>query len=179
MLLYWLTILMATIVPSETRILFDLSDPRESATWQTVDDVVMGGISDSDWAWSEDGISIFSGKVSLENNGGFCSVRSVFFESNLVEYVGIEFVVKGDGKTYTFYVRDDFGNVLHSRAVKTTGDWQIIRLPFALLQARRFGIYLPNAPRLDTTLIRMVGIIITDKQVGDFRLEVEQVGVYR
>ena len=43
--------------------------------WRNVDDVVMGGVSSSSMR-IEEGVAVFKGEVSLENNGGFASVRS-------------------------------------------------------------------------------------------------------
>ena len=44
--------------------------------WTSVNDVVMGGVSDSLMQVSEDGTGVFAGHLSLENNGGFASVRA-------------------------------------------------------------------------------------------------------
>lgn len=43
--------------------------------WRIQDDVVMGGRSDSQLKMTADGHAHFSGHVSLENNGGFCSIH--------------------------------------------------------------------------------------------------------
>ena len=52
---------------------FEFHD-SESA-WRSIDDVVMGGLSSSRM-WVEQGRAVFDGELSLENNGGFASVRS-------------------------------------------------------------------------------------------------------
>ena len=49
--------------------LVDLSDSAAAANWVTVNDPVMGGRSIS--AVSFNGGLVFSGTISLENNGGF------------------------------------------------------------------------------------------------------------
>lgn len=178
MLTLLIAFLMSILAPSEVRILYDFSDPREATQWSVVNDGVMGGVSDSAWNSTDDGTARFFGMVSLANNGGFCSVRSPFIRLDLSEYRGLEITLKGDGKQYAFYLRDDYGSTLHSHTIQTTGDWQTIRIPFAYLQPQRFGFPMPNAPRLNTANVQMMGIIISDKQSGAFSLELQQVGVY-
>lgn len=50
---------------------------RESTleNWFTVDDVMMGGRSNSTVQINGQGHAVFSGNVSLENNGGVASLR--------------------------------------------------------------------------------------------------------
>ncbi len=55
-------------------VLVDLSNPGEVATWTTVNDPVMGGRSTSAVTFGNGGL-VFSGTLSLENNGGFASAR--------------------------------------------------------------------------------------------------------
>ena len=47
----------------------------EKKYWTIVNDGVMGGLSSSEIIETEEKTLIFSGLVSLENNGGFASVR--------------------------------------------------------------------------------------------------------
>ena len=45
--------------------------------WGSLDDVVMGGVSESSFARMQSGReAVFSGRVSAANNGGFASVRA-------------------------------------------------------------------------------------------------------
>lgn len=50
--------------------------------------------------------------------------------------------------------------------------WQEVRAPMRLLEARAFGQPLKGAPPLNVRDIRSLGFIISDKQAGPFRLEV-------
>jgi monofunctional biosynthetic peptidoglycan transglycosylase len=58
------------------KIVFDFSTASHAAGWQIVNDAVMGGVSDGEFRLAK-GVAIFSGNISLENNGGFASVRSL------------------------------------------------------------------------------------------------------
>jgi NADH dehydrogenase [ubiquinone] 1 alpha subcomplex assembly factor 1 len=53
--------------------------------WRIVNDGVMGGLSSSK-AIVEDDKIIFSGNVSLENNGGFASLRSPVKDYNFERF---------------------------------------------------------------------------------------------
>jgi NADH dehydrogenase [ubiquinone] 1 alpha subcomplex assembly factor 1 len=60
----------------DVRILLDFDDPAEVDGFSAIDDAVMGGVSSSRLVQAAPGIAAFEGRVSLENNGGFASVRS-------------------------------------------------------------------------------------------------------
>ena len=63
-------------------ILFDFDSEEKSGQWYIVNDGVMGGISESEITLNDDGTATFRGDVSLENNGGFASVRALVDEMN-------------------------------------------------------------------------------------------------
>jgi hypothetical protein len=93
---------------SPEKILFDFTNPslEIKETWGALDDVVMGGVSNSNITLSNN-VAVFSGNVSTQNNGGFASVRTRNFNPtlDLSAYSGIEIKLKGDGKRYKFIVR--------------------------------------------------------------------------
>ena len=111
--------------PSTERVLFDFSQPLADLQeiWGAVDDVVMGGVSQSNIRLGSDPAGIceadhavprkerdrafFAGLVSTDNNGGFASVRTRNFPQpmDLSGYEGIELRVIGDGKRYKFITR--------------------------------------------------------------------------
>ena len=59
-------------------ILFDFNIKSDISNWKVVDDVVMGGRSNGNFELNKNGYGVFSGNVSLENNGGFSSLRYRF-----------------------------------------------------------------------------------------------------
>ncbi len=85
--------------------MLDFTDPAlgdaEQARWYAVDDGVMGGVSHSGFR-VEEGHGCFYGEVSLENGGGFASVRREpgTFEPSLAQAKGITLRVRGDGRRY-------------------------------------------------------------------------------
>lgn len=86
--------------------LVDLDEASEVATWTTVNDPVMGGQSTSRITFGDGGL-VFSGSVSLENNGGFASARSPQDPDIGRRATGAKSLrvrALGDGKTYVLKV---------------------------------------------------------------------------
>ena len=81
-------------------------DTETSAEWQIVNDGVMGGLSKSTMQVRE-GKGIFTGTVSLENNGGFASTRTSIQSLGTDSIQNLAIRVKGDGKTYQLRLRSN------------------------------------------------------------------------
>ncbi|MEO0565649.1 MAG: CIA30 family protein [Chloroflexota bacterium] len=162
-------------------VVFDFSEAEQVEVWTIVNDGVMGGISEGVW-YQEDDYAVFEGNVSLENNGGFSSVRIGFRAADLSDYDGIELQVRGDGQQYAFGLRD-----MNSRydyrfsfeaPVSEDDEWYTIYIPFDETTATFFGQEYPSAPTFDASLARGMNIIISDGQEGEFRLEIASIGLY-
>jgi monofunctional biosynthetic peptidoglycan transglycosylase len=155
--------------------LFDFSDAGSAARWFNVDDPVMGGVSSSSMTALKDA-ALFSGTMSLENNGGFASVRSRTLRplDNLAGFNALRARVKGDGKTYIFSLQTASAPRLNYwlRFDTRKDEWIEVTLPLAEFVPVFRGFTPRNAPRLDTRAIANYGIYLTDKQTGRFALEV-------
>ena len=57
-------------------------------------------------------------------------------------------------------------------------EWQEIILPFNEFLPTYRGRVLTNFPQLDPKKIQQFGFMISDKQVGDFNLQIDWIGVY-
>ena len=67
----------SSVMAADTeRVLFTFDKPDAAKQWQTVNDGVMGGVSDGRFKINDDKNMEFFGTLSLENNGGFASVRT-------------------------------------------------------------------------------------------------------
>ncbi|RLT33047.1 MAG: hypothetical protein DWI54_00995, partial [Chloroflexi bacterium] len=54
--------------------MIDFADAQTVRSWYSVNDGVMGGVSESAMTATSNGTAIFSGVVRFENNGGFATV---------------------------------------------------------------------------------------------------------
>lgn len=161
-------------------LLFDFSDPETTEMFQPIGDEVMGGVSVGRMEQG-DGFAIFTGSVSLENFGGFASVRSFPDRYDLSEGIGIELEVRGDGKMYKLSLTQDlrFDSVVYrARFAAPVENWSAIRIPFEEFEPTFRGDVLSDAPPLDPSRIATFGFLISDRQEGDFRLEIRKISAY-
>ncbi len=145
-------------------------------SWRIINDGVMGGISSSKMKVLTNGNGLFSGTVSLENNGGFASTRALLTEKPKHEFEKVKIRVKGDGQKYSFRIRTDeyFDGVAYKNDFTTQkGEWEIIELSLAdfipVWRGRRLTDISPIAPQG----IRQIGFLISDKQAGEFSLLID------
>ena len=163
-------------LPIDDRLVIDFRDPAQVLGWTPVNDRVMGGVSTSQVLSAADGMA-FSGLVSLDNNGGFASIRALPREYGMTEASLLILRVKGDGQTYKFGIRTDdaFDGVQYQAPFATqSGEWQDIRLPIKDFHPTFRGRTV-QAPTLDPACIRVFGLLIADRQAGPFRLVVESI----
>ncbi len=119
--------------------------------WRVQDDVVMGGRSDSQLKITENNHAHFSGHVSLENNGGFCSIHQTVEKNPYpIPDKSKAFLLrlKGDSKDYNFRVRTRNGRHSYGFTFPTKGDgnWETISIPFNMMEATYHGepVEVPN-----------------------------------
>lgn len=143
--------------------------------WYTVDDDVMGGVSSSTVAVTDAGTLAFSGNMSLENNGGFSSVRSDWTPMDLSSADGILLRVLGDGKTYRLRIRtaDAGPEISYNASFATTADsWQTVYVPFAGMVPTYRG-FVMDVGALNPATVGSFGLMLSDKQPGEFSLWVD------
>jgi hypothetical protein len=147
--------------------------------WYTVDDDVMGGVSSSTVTVSAPDTLIFSGNMSLDNNGGFASVRSDWTVTDLSQADGVLLRVLGDGKTYRLRIRSASTgrDISYNARFETTPErWQLVYIPFAGMVPTYRGFVMDVGP-LDTTRIGSFGFMLSDKQPGNFELQVDWIHI--
>jgi NADH dehydrogenase [ubiquinone] 1 alpha subcomplex assembly factor 1 len=153
--------------------LFDFSAATNADSWQIVNDDVMGGVSTSSISL-RNGVAVFRGEVSRDNNGGFASVRSSPAPQNLAGLDAFVVRARGDGRRYKFTVRTEngFDAPIYQCAFTTKrGEWNEHRLPFKDFVPTFRGRTLTNVPPLNPVGVVSVGLLISDKQEGPFKLE--------
>jgi monofunctional biosynthetic peptidoglycan transglycosylase len=154
----------------------------EKLDWRIVDDGVMGGLSQGKREITKDGILRFFGTLSLENNGGFSSLRTEPVKLDLSGAEGLMLRVKGDGRTYQLRLSTDAqyrGREMSFQAGFPTekNKWTEVKVPFARLVGTWRGMELPDKT-FDPAMIRRLGLILADKQQGPFELRVDWIRTY-
>jgi monofunctional biosynthetic peptidoglycan transglycosylase len=167
---------------AQAKVLFTFEDDGQLRYWYPMNDGVMGGLSESRLLISQDGTGLFEGIVSLENFGGFASVRTHPIAYGLEGYQGIVMRVKGDGKRYKLRIRTDaaYDGPAYEAAFATEAqEWTLIWLPFSSFHPVFRGRPVRGMPKLEGKDVQQIGLMISDKQAGLFRLEMDWIGAYR
>jgi NADH dehydrogenase [ubiquinone] 1 alpha subcomplex assembly factor 1 len=162
-------------------VLFDFSKPEVAKQWQTVNDGVMGGVSDGRFKINADKKMEFYGTLSLENNGGFASVRSRPTSLGIKSGDSVMARVRGDGREYrmNLYVPRGSGGYSFRRSFKTKeGKWIEVSFPVDKFVATYRGRVFSNQ-KLDPSKVNSVGFLLGDKNAGPFKLEVDWIKVSR
>ncbi len=160
-----------------THVLYDFKSDSHISDWKVVDDTVMGGKSSGNYHLSDNGHGVFHGSVSLENNGGFSSVRHRSESISLEGFNEFILKIKGDGKSYQFRVKDDVNNYYsYKTEFKTNGKWQEIHLKFSDFTPSFRGRTL-DIPNFSGASIEEMTFLIANKENENFRLELDQLSV--
>ncbi len=167
--------------------------PFQSASdlegWQKLDDVIMGGNSDSALSLSDSGNGFtWSGKLVLEG-GGFCGARS--YERGVMDlgaYDGISLRVRGSGETLKLNLKTDDLNEPEDTYQATfdvpeSGDWADVFIPWHEFVPVKRARSVPDGPPLDPTSVKQFGLVYSrfsfngfanpNHKFGDFRVEFE------
>jgi len=162
------------------KLLFDFADPTAVVAWHAIDDRVMGGQSQSCLRHDPKGHAVFEGKVSLERNGGFASVRSSPGERGQIDAAACLIELRGETRQFklSLFTDDGFDSLNYQASFAATGnDWQTLRLPLATFRASFRGRDIPATPILDPARIRQVGLMIATRQAGPFTLDIRRISL--
>ena len=127
---------------------------------------------------NKQGHGVFSGEVSLANNGGFSSVRFDLPTLEVTDFSGVRLFVKGDGKPYQFRIRNSYlYRFTYSAKFSTNGDWQVVEIPFESMIATFRG-YRLDLPRFEGDKIEEIVFLIGNKRAETFELLVDRIELY-
>lgn len=159
-------------------ILYDFDERSNPEAWFVEDDVVMGGRSDGHFYIGDDFHGVFHGHVSLENNGGFSSVRHPLQQKiDVSEHDKFIVRIKGDGKRYQLRIKNSNNNYQsYISYFETNGDWQTVEVPFSNMKATYHGRMLDMPPYPGNQLDE-IAFLIGNKKEQDFRLEIDYIKV--
>jgi uncharacterized protein YbjT (DUF2867 family) len=174
--------------------IFDFTKPTQDLkeTWGALDDIVMGGVSESSLRLI-DNTALFTGNVSTANSGGFASVRTRNFESalDLTGFSGIQLRVKGDGKRYKLIVRSEakWDGIGYCYSFDTVYNiWITVTIPFEKLIPVFRAKTVKDGSRLNTQTIYSFQLMLSKFEYdgalnpkftpGSFQLQLESIKAY-
>ena len=160
---------------SSNTLVFNFNRDANLENWKVVDDVVMGGKSSGHIELDKDGHGVFYGEVSLENNGGFSSVKYQPERIELNQATTISLRLKGDAKKYQLRIKtnaDDYYSYVTS--FSTSGEWQTIEISLQKMYPSFRGQKL-DKPNFSDDHIEEIGILIGNKKEQEFKLLLDQI----
>lgn len=168
-------IIIMTLVINTSYTIIDFNKNSKLYNWRVLDDVVMGGKSYSTFRINSNGNAVFEGEVSLENNGGFSSLRHRFEKIDVSNYEKIRIRLKGDGKKYQFRAKSSrFNQYSYVYRFQTNGDWQTIEIELINLIPTFRGRKL-NMPNFTSNVLEEIGFLIGNKKNEKFKLLIDKI----
>ena len=179
-----LALSMVTTAMAEDKMisLFDFTEADAAKQWQTVNDGVMGGVSEGKFKITDAKTMEFFGTLSLANNGGFASVRTKAKKLSLEKGDTIVAKIRGDGRQYMLNLYPNKQRMAYSyrATVQTKKDeWIEVKVPLAKFEATSFGRIVKNAGLVKPEEINSLGFMLGDKKAGRFKMEIEWIKVER
>ena len=179
-----LLILMRSFVMAEDtpQTLFDFTGTDAAKEWQNVNDGVMGGVSEGKFKITDKKTLEFFGTLSLENNGGFASVRTKAKKLGLEKGDTVVAKVRGDGREYTLnlYLNKPLIAFSYRATVQTKKDeWIEVKVPLDKFEATSFGRVIKDAGAVNPEEVNALGFMLSDKKAGPFKMEIESIEVER
>jgi NADH dehydrogenase [ubiquinone] 1 alpha subcomplex assembly factor 1 len=169
--------IIATVLFINSQLIFNFIHNANISDWKIIDDVVMGGRSNGQFKIDSDGNGVFSGDVSVENNGGFSSVRYQFEKINTSKDSKVIIRLKGDGKEYQFRIKNN-RNTYYSYITnfKTSGDWENIIINLKDLYPSFRGQTM-NIPNFAGNSIEEIVFLIGNKKNESFNLILDKIEI--
>lgn len=163
-------------MPSSILTLTDFQ--QQLLNWMPINDTVMGGLSQSRFE-TRAGEGIFSGRVSLENGGGFASVKAGLGPAlPLQNFRSIRINFCPDGKAYDVRLRvqeEKWAHIAYRFTLPaSSGTWQTTDCPLEAFAPTFRGQHKPEAPALSSLCLSQVGFLISQQQAGPFEFRVRQ-----
>jgi NADH dehydrogenase [ubiquinone] 1 alpha subcomplex assembly factor 1 len=175
-------LLMQAVAKPTLRPLVDFAGPEAAQQWQAVNDGVMGGVSDGRFRITPENTLEFFGTLSLENNGGFASVRTKPTDFDIKAGDTIFVQVRGDGRQYvlTLYTKSRRTAFSYRAPLPTTKDeWTEVAVPLEDFIPTSFGNRVQGMGPVVPDEVTSIGFMLSDKNPGRFKMQVESLSVLR
>ena len=167
--------------------LIQCDSAQASGCFASMDDGVMGGVSQGTVSYQEDNTcAVFSGVVSTANNGGFSSIRcQESFPGTLKDYEGfyVDCMAQDPTKVFQFVAKDieALQTYVNFKAPFTapSGSFGRVYIPFSAFDSpEQMGRLVARAP-LNLSSVAELGFMVLKPSIGEFTLLFKEIGVYK
>ena len=146
--------------------------------WRSINDGVMGGLSEGEIAW-KDTVMLWSGQTSLENNGGFASIRGPWEHHDLRAMNRAIIRCRGNGGPFkmTLETSQRWWMPYAYTSFNPNDDWQDVVIDvedFSWSQAQ-MGDLRNVAPSQELGDVLRIGLMKYDGTAQPFELEVASI----
>jgi NADH dehydrogenase [ubiquinone] 1 alpha subcomplex assembly factor 1 len=156
-------------------VIIDFNQETDIKNWRIVDDVVMGGKSSGTFKLNEDGLGVFEGEISTDNNGGFSSLRYRFDKLKVKDYAKVIIKLKGDGKDYQFRIKANSNDSYsYISSFNSSGEWQEIEILLEDMYPSFRGRKL-DQPNFEKDYIEELAFLIGNKKKEKFKLLIDRI----
>ena len=155
----------------------DFKSLKDANRWYQTNDDVMGGISNSNMIYDNNGLGVFSGEVSTANNGGFAMTR-LPVDLNLSENSKkIVLKAKGDDKMYQFRIKATSNQrYWYVHTFLAPNEMKEIEIPLKDFYPSFRG-YKLDIGNFNSNTISEVAILIGNKKNEEFKLEIDKITI--
>ncbi|MEM6343814.1 MAG: CIA30 family protein [Bacteroidota bacterium] len=156
----------------------DFGTDKSGQTWRVINDGVMGGLSQAQARLTDNSV-LYRGEISLDNNGGFSSLRSPYERFNFSDFETVTIRFKSKGPTFGFTLETSsyFYQPYYKTVLKSEGDdWQTITVK--LTDFKQYQLGRPSGERLAASYLSKIiriGFINHDKVAKPFELEIDYI----
>lgn len=158
-----------------SNVIFDFTTKSDIQKWTLADDIVMGGKSSGTFKLSTEGFGVFEGRISLENNGGFSSLRYRTQRIDINDRTHLVIKLCGDGKKYQVRLKSNFDDSYsYVSYFDTSGEWQEIVIPLKDMYPAFRGRKL-DKPNFSDEYMEEIGFLIGNKKEESFKLILDKI----
>ena len=155
----------------------DFKSLKDANRWYQTNDDVMGGISNSNMIYDNNGLGVFSGEVSTANNGGFAMTRLPVDISLPMSTKKIVLTAKGDGKKYQLRIKATSNQrYWYVHKFLAPNEMKEIEIPLKDFYPSFRG-YKLDIGNFNSNTISEVAILIGNKKNEEFKLEIDKITI--
>ncbi|MEM9824291.1 MAG: CIA30 family protein [Bacteroidota bacterium] len=173
---HFLAVLLLFTFANIAEITFDFGKNKDGNDWEIINDGVMGGLSKGEFEFTDHTLK-FYGSVSLDNYGGFTSIKSPFktFDLGLAQKVKIRYKTSNQSIAINLENSKEFYKPYYKLNLEDTNDeWKSVEIE--INQFKGYSLGQEVSTKISKEFLKSVqriGFITSQKKEGKFNIEVD------